>query len=277
MNRRPRERPPGSPGTSIAVRARRLPGVTLIEALVAVGVVAVLVLLLAGPLAQFRREGRRAVSYSNLRTHAATFSMYANDYAGILPHFTKPGLISSVVQGGGLAAWTSYFDAFRYWHIALADGYYNGNARDESLFPPGFSTSDAFGHRWPIVTPYAYPCAFIADPAYWNPYTRTGPEQWRATRLSEVLFPSAKTLIVQTWPFTEREGPTGGSLRPNPYRPLPVALADGAAINANESLRRRPGYRRGDGYNFANDGAVHYSDSPPLLHTTDGVRGRDVR
>jgi len=258
------------------MRAGRRPGVTLIEVLVAVGIVAVLVLLLAGPLAEFRREGRRAVSYSNLRTHAAMFSMYANDHAGVLPSFTKEGFYSSLIHGGGLATWGSYFDAFRTWHIALADGYYDGNALSESLFPPNFRASDD-PYGWPIYTAYAYPCAFIADPAFWNPYTRTGPEQWRATRLSEVLFPSAKALIVQTWPFMEREGPTGGSTRPNPYRPLPVALADSAAINANESLRRLPGYKKGDGYDFANQGAVHYSDSPPLLHTTDGVRGRDVR
>ena len=74
---------------------------------------------------------------------------------------------------------------------------------------------------------------------------------------------------MQTWPFVEDV--LAGKVR----SVLPAAMVDGSARELAWN-QRLSGYDRGDGFQFASQGAVHYTDSPPLLHTLDGVAGRDV-
>ena len=246
------------------------PGWSLIELLVALSIITLLLAMMMAGLRAARERARDGLSAGYLRAHAQAMTVYTNDHRAFYPYFTEPGFLSKKLTGGGTERWVSYFDAHRTWHIALADDYYQGTVRDPSFFPPQYREDG--GGFWPVETGYHYACAFIADPAYWNPYTRMGPSQYRATRISEVRFPSLKALLVESWPFVERVGEPGGMRK----YPLPAAMCDGSAraLTMNE---QRNGYERGDGVQFDRDGAVHFTDWPRLLHAIDGVRGRDVR
>jgi hypothetical protein len=98
--------------------------------------------------------------------------------------------------------------------------------------------------------------------------TRTGADQFAATAQHAVLYPSRKSLVVQTW---EADAPG----RRRPTVSVRMAMVDGSA-SAVAVEHVRSGYERGDGFQMMPDGAVHFVDTPPALHTLDGVRGRDV-
>jgi|CXWL01.1.fsa_nt_gi prepilin-type N-terminal cleavage/methylation domain-containing protein len=245
------------------------PGFTLIEVLVVIAIITVLIAISVTWLAGSRRSARDTKSLGNLRMHAAAMNMYATDHNACFPYFTFPGHLTGVLVGGGIRVEAvSYFDAFQFWHVALADGYYNVHAASDAFHPPQSQLErDPY---WPYASGYHYPCAFIATPEYWNPETRRGPEQWRRTRTDQVLFPASKTLMVESWV----PGRAGQDMIRT--TPLPVATCDGSARNLKWG-ERMSGYQRGDGVQFMADGAVHFGDVPSLLHTSDGVRGRDIQ
>lgn len=223
---------------------------TLVEVLIVLLVIALLAAILAPALARSLGLSRHAKSLSNLRTHAAAFAAYTADHAGAYPLFTRPTYSWGPLEGGGIRIDAlAYFDAHRTWHVALTDTYFNLPARAELFRPPDWEHAPRTG-LWPSHTPYHYPCVFIADPMYWNPMSRRGPAQYRAIRDAEVACPSAKSLVVE-----------------NPVPDDAGRVAVDARIRAAWC----------DGYLFVNDGAIHYTDLPRMLHTTDGVRGRDRR
>lgn len=245
-------------------------GITLIEVLVVLVIVGVVAALVIGAVGAVRGDARTAVSSANMRSHAQAFQAYTGDFAGQWPFFTAIGFGNTVLTGGGISVnGVSFFDAHRTWHVALADDYFNAAARSSVFHPPRYRVED--GTLWPMHTAYHYPCVFITDPRYWNEYTRIGPEQYGSTRADHVAFPSHKTLIVESWPFIARVRTPGDAMK---HR-LPIAACDGS-VQRPAWDRRRNGYERGDGALFAASGAIHYTDAPPLLHTIDGVRGRDA-
>lgn len=247
-------------------------GFTLIELLVTIAIIGLLLGLLLGGLRLARDQGRRAVSLSNLKTHAQVFAIYTGDYSGYFPYFTAVGAFNNTLEGGGIILeGISYFDANSTWHIFLADDYYTGSVEAGVFFPPNYV--EGGGGNWPIMTPYNYGCVFIASSRYWNPYTRMGPSQYQGMRTDSVLYPSSKVLILESWPLTRdiQDAPDKLAV------PLPSALCDGSAQLARP-IDYRPGYKKADGWwKFRDYGAVHSNDWPPFLHTIDGVRGRDLR
>ncbi len=245
---------------------------SLIEILVSILIVAVLILLGSAALRATREAARNSVSLSNLRSHCQIFAVYNSDYKGMQPYFTEIGSLTYHLNGGGLSLPVSFFDASRTWHIALADQYYNGDARSESLFSPQYARD---GGAWPLYGSYEYGCVFITAPSFWTPETRTGPDQWTATSNSSVLFPSNKVLLVQTWPHHSLDR-SFGSGNSSSVAPLLAGTCDGGARRVSWRDRLN-GYERGDGYIFNTQGAVHFSDNPPLLHTLDGIHGRDLQ
>lgn len=242
---------------------------TLIEVLLAIAVVGVLISVLLPAFSAIRTAARDSVSLSNLRSSAQVFMTYTTDHKDYWPRFTEPGSENQIKGAGVTLSNLRYFDAYQFWHVALVDQYYAGSLiRNEALYPPGFSKQ---GEMWPLASGYHYPCSFIAEPAYWRRETRTGRDQMRATQVSAVLFPSQKALLVESWPFTERV------LEPSDNARVALLFAATDASADSASWRERnPGVESGDGMLFQRDGAVHFNDYPPFLHTLDGVRGRDI-
>ncbi len=245
---------------------------TLIELLVTISIIAILIAIALVALKRARANADNVISLSNLRSHGQAFAMYSNDHSGYFPYFTEVGFFSKFISGGGIEKYpTSYFDAFNTWHIVLADDYYTGSVKLESFYPPRFITED--GSMWPLNTPYQYGCAFIASPQYWNDLTRIGPVQYVATRQSDVSFPSKKILLNAAWPLLRNVAEARKDIL---SAMIQVNLCDGSAI-ALSAAQRLQGYKKGDGHQFRDDGAIHFTDWPPFLHTVDGVRGRDLR
>ena len=241
----------------------RHPAYTLIETLVACALVAVLVALLLPSIADVRQRSRRLASASNLRSHATIFGSYVGDWHDIHPFFTSPAATSSVVRNPSrsIAIVVPYFGAHCTWHIALADGYYNGDHTSKAFRPPG---REDIGPGW---TAYSYPCTFIASPAYWRYEEREGPHQRVPTRADQVVFTSAKALLVESDVIVPDEVQT---LRPR----VLAATVDGAAEERLSSQVNGEWYASGDG---PWHGAMHGSWWPPLHHTIGGVMGRDFR
>lgn len=255
-------------------RTMCLPAFSLIELLVVLLVVAVLIAVLLPTISAVRSRADIARSLSNLRTHTIAFAAYNADHAGLYPRFIPIGwqhvLTISDEPSFNLPI-VHYFDTHRLWHHALAPLYYNDSFHAE-IFRARPPAQDAAEFS-PVYTAYAYPCTFIAAPAFWRNETRRfGPMQLRPTRASDVVFPADKSLIVETWPYIRDAATEPGSAS---HGRLPVATADASATTIAR-IDIINGYDRGDGYLFRDFGAVHFADNPPLLHTIDGVRGRDI-
>ncbi|MCC7389784.1 MAG: prepilin-type N-terminal cleavage/methylation domain-containing protein [Phycisphaerales bacterium] len=226
---------------------------SLIEVLVVVAIVGVLVGLAAPALHHARQQARRAVSLSNMRSHIAVFSEYEQSNSEYYPYFTDPaGPID--LKYNGLEITCRYFDAHFRWSVALADGYYDGVAPHPSQLAP----------RTAHICSYFYSATFLADPEYWRLEQRTGPEQWRAVRAFEVVYPSEKALfteVVQTIPWS----------RSTLVEYVGLGMVDGSANHWPRSQCTEP-VLEGEG---PWDGtALHHGVFG--MHTVGGVTGRDV-
>ncbi len=247
-------------------------GFTLIESLMVIAVVAILAALLTPKYHEVRRSAWRATSLSNLRLHAAVFGVYANDFEDAFPYYVDPAApvseVGSRIRGVGYP--TGYFGAAALWNYALADSYYEGDPFQICFYPPDYPYG-VWSPEWRYgPTPYVYSCTFLADPAFWNPATRTGPSQWRPTRAHEVRFTDAKVLLISEF-TTPRDRDSDRPIPPPTNDRWEVATTVGAAM-AVPAGRMNRGYRRGDGH-WSVPG--HVSAGTPGTHTIDGIHGRD--
>jgi hypothetical protein len=223
-------------------------------------VIAILLSLLVPILADAKLNARAIRSSSNLRAHAGVFSAYAVDYRDAMPYVTDPAAQYSILRAGEYRVVAVYFEAVNLWNVALADDYYAVPHSHEMFAFPGV----------PIFsrTAYNYSQAFLADPAYWRDTTRVGPGQWRATRASEVTYPSHKSLLVDSASEQVRRpdpNAVGGS-------PIGVAFVDGSVRNVPVTRFRR-GYSQATGWSWHGcfNSVLRFG-----MHTVGGVRGRDV-
>lgn len=240
-------------------------GFTLIESIIVVLMLAILLALVLPSLRTAREQSRRTVSLSNLRSHVQVFSVYATDFTDTWPYFTDPRATQTVLYddpNGGVFP-IEYFLAHAFWNVALAPGYYEGNARHPSFSDPG---------RPPVVSGteyYWYSCAFIAAHSYWNPATRVGPSQWVPTFTYQVSFAAQKGVLLAPFSRPDPEQPDGRVIWGDPRG---VGFCDGSArLVPHHALQKV--YSGGDG---SWPGGFHRS-GVEVLHTIDGVAGRDVQ
>lgn len=245
--------PPGRrDACAVSVTACR-GGFTILEVLIVVAIVAILVAQLSPALSSIRLSSRRSQGLALQRQHAAAFIAYTGDYRDFWPAFTVPTATYTVLRGDGAFVYAEYFDAMWTWPVPLAPILYDTTWRDRMF---------AYQQGPPYPTPYWYSGSFLASPEFWNPLTRTGPEQWRATRGAEVSLPAQKALLARV-PTTIRDEPADGRAW--------FAFVDGSAAELAPG-EHRSGYPSGAG-GFPGSMAL---ESPfPGLATIDGVRGRD--
>lgn len=260
----PRGRPSLRSAAGGGARHRQVVGFSLLETVIGIALIAVLVAMLIPSLARVRGEALELKSLSNLRTHATNVHAYAGDYSDSNPYLTDPLATGTILRGGGASVLVPFFFLYPTWNIALADEYYAGNPLHDSLQVPW---KPSFAPPWPPYTLYWYPDCLISRPEYWNPQTRRSDRsQWRATSLAEIAFPSLKGIILeQGW--TSHSSPPrlyGGGIR--------FALADGAAIERPQRDLSSP-YATG-----SDPGVAPAADyGIPVMHTINGVRGRDIQ
>jgi prepilin-type N-terminal cleavage/methylation domain-containing protein/prepilin-type processing-associated H-X9-DG protein len=98
----------------------RRKGFTLIELLVVIAIIAILAAILYPVLLSAKEQGRRSVCTQNLREVGMAFSMYAQDWAGVLPPFS---LTDSWGPSGVTGLWTQlikpYAAARRGAHVGI--------------------------------------------------------------------------------------------------------------------------------------------------------------
>ena len=227
-----------------------------------IAIVTILISLTLPSLSKVKASQLETMSLSYLRSHATVFQAYTSDWKDRYPAFIVPDATVTILRtsSGRVEAIEDYFLSSWYWHLALADGYYNGDDNHPSFFPAE-QTANSGGAGGPV---FGYPCVFVADPAYWDMDTRLGVSQFRATGTHEVLFTSKKSLLASQW--------TGPSVRfLNEDRPAPMAMCDGSALT-KRLFALVPGVREGDGL-FPHFQSGHLY---PAMHTKHGVRGVDV-
>lgn len=244
---------------------------SILELVVTTVVLVVLVSILLPAVGHAIRSARSARDMSALKTHAQAISLYSADYGGILPYFTVPGSSNYVGDPRVLRIGpVLMFDAHRTWHLVLGPLYYDDQIMSELFFPSEVLDTGVYGY--PMYTAYYYPCVFITRPEFWNPSTRRAGGQFAPTSMHEISYPSLKTLVVSAWSYLDYS-PVGRDMSRDAFA---VGMVDASARQVRPS-QRRPGYDRGEGAEFISEGAIHFTDFPPLLHTRDGVRGLDVR
>lgn len=243
----------------------RSEGFTLIETILVVAIIAIVIAMTLPSLSMVRLRGREIASQSQIRSHASIMLLYATDQRDAWPAYTFPDATSSVMRFDGGANYTTigYFQMSTYWPVALADGYYDGKWADKSFRSPSRRPGAEGLHD------YFYPCSFIAVPEYWNSLTRSRPpSQLRGTRVADVLFPDKKILLVD-------EQSRSIAWLDNPKQRVVSAQVDGRATS-NLFTEFVLGFQSGDGVDLPEHFAAHRGGLYDLLHTIDGVRGRDI-
>ena len=245
-------------------------GFTLIEILVSIVVIAILMGLIVPAVWSVRVASRDTVSLANLRSHAQVFAIYGNEWEGAFPYFTDPKVEKTPIMLRGKLEHIDYFAAHGLWSLVLAEnGYYDGNHHHQSFYHPSDSDGNG-GRRTSGISSYYYPCAFLASSQFWNPRTRTGPEQWRMMRQSSVRFTNEKAILVEST-FKYYFDRTKVMWR-DPSIQVGVAFVDGSADSYSVDTLS-VGYEKGEG---TYPGSIHARDIPYGMHTIDGVLGRDI-
>jgi prepilin-type N-terminal cleavage/methylation domain-containing protein len=240
-------------------------GFTLLEVIVVVALIGVLIAMSVPLLNDIRNRGRFTAATASARSHATVVTLYATDHKDIWPYPTVPKAARSVIRydGGRSFVEVGYFDAHNYWVVALADAYYDGRWMHPSFRSALRPATTQRGND------YNYPCAFVARPEYYNASTRISPpDQLGPTRASDVVYSSGKALILD---LASAEFPAV----------LGVSWRVFATVDASAGRWRldqlNEGMRSGDGPETFDTMGGHWPGGPfDLLHSIDGVRGRDI-
>lgn len=245
-----------------ATRAHRVrsPGFTLVETLLSIALIGILIGLLLPTLSGVRDRARGTVSMAQLRSHGQVMHIYAADYEGYFPIYSRPDGTGSITTGERTFP-IAYFSEKVLWPWAMADEYYGGRVGHPSFRPPGY--------RHP-GSPYIYTVSYMATPEFWNPSTRVGPEQWRGVISDRTAWPSAKGLLVN-WASGINESTFVLHLKHD--TPCDTVFVDGSARIVLHGDFVRP-IHSGEG---AWPGHTTDRTGEAVVHTFDGVLGRDVR
>ncbi len=248
-------------------------GFSLIELLVVIGVIAVICAIALPSLWGARRQARSKVSLANLHGHIGVMMVYAADNRDAWPTPSPDPILRITFKEAASEYPRFAFSSF--WNYILADSYYNGQAENRSFYPPDYVTDVI---KTPSgFTPYTLTCTAIANAEFWNPKTRTGPDQWGGAKHSDVLYPAKKSALINIYPaFIQYQNRL---LTKDAPLTLEIALVDGSAkvVGVRDTI---DGYSSGErlrvGTSTGKDGTYHASDWPFGCHTIEGMRGRDV-
>ena len=196
----------GSRVIDIAHRATNDPtmrsrGVTLLEVLVSVAVIATLLAISIPALRSTQGAAREKQCLATLRSVGQASFLWANDHNDLIPHMFTPGQLRTTdpVTGAthnwfeNASAWTlalrSYIDqagTMCPWHPRLDPATLREHPLDENAGGSNYTLSAALYTNW----------------AMWqrdNPATT--PDQLRPVRFAEVAHPSNKSMYIEFIPF----------------------------------------------------------------------------
>jgi prepilin-type N-terminal cleavage/methylation domain-containing protein len=264
-------RPESAPNPALDRRPR---GVSLIETLVTIGVIAVLLALSLPMLGRSRRSAHEVASLSLQRSLLAALAMYGGDHDQALPYLGVPGdTLRSFIHRG----WTdrfgmAYFSQNKaYWLTLVVDTYvepFPGARYDRAEAMPFFvAVSDRAVRPNPMVrSAISLTHASAAAAPFWRD---DGPppnlKHLHGTRLVHVTHPSRKGLLLDL-----SAGVFAPESSPSDRRVASVGFAEGSAS-------WKPWPRDGEGFdnervaNRAMLGAIPWS----VMSTRGGLSGID--
>ncbi|MEM8756359.1 MAG: type II secretion system protein [Planctomycetota bacterium] len=236
------------------------PGVTLIEVLVSLTVIAVLIAILVPSISIARKQAQKTVSLSNLRGIGQITSIYTESYRshpfGLGGWGRPPGTGNAFLIGFGV------WRADRYWPVFYHD-IAPWQEHAQNWISPGAEDGDRYERLWqpdaPIATnavwaSYRYSNSFVGDPGIWSDGFDAETHVPRATRPEELASPARKAMFYNAEPpgFDEASPRRG------------VLAADSAARSRKDSDAADPRQN------------PLRSEPPAIYHDTVlGVRGSD--
>lgn len=228
-------------------------GWTVVELLVSIGIVAILISLLLPPLAGARKMARQTASMSNLRQIGSVFVMYAKDSDDLCP---------AIIEGRMYQISRDMSIGYPYWQVSEV---WPGVIYDYLPFddaPGVYISPGSWRNEYP--SSYVYSTSFVGSPLLWRSGAEARPEYEQGQRISNVRFPSGKTLLWDNELGYARGEPR--RLNGDLGEGAPLAMADGSVqvlIPASASVPV-PNPLWGPLVN------------PPRLHNTEnGVKGLD--
>lgn len=246
-------------------------GLTLIEILVVIAVVAVLLAISLPALSSSRAAGRRLTCESNVRSSVQAISAYTNDFGGMFPSIADP---KSGFVAGNITL--DYFTQIGCWPIALKSYIGAEAAMSSTQFCPTLyrynSADDLSAQPWVRwQSSYWQTLGAIVGPeSFVDPVPEIiSPTSLRTMRFADVLFPSQKGILAEKLPwheFAKLKEFTPDMLLGKPgfeRHTFSTAFADGSAL-ALRGADMIPAVKGPFG--------AYYG---PVIATVDGIRGRD--
>lgn len=233
-------------------------GFTIIELLMVIALIGILVSLLLPALGSARERAYRIDGVADLRSNMQVLSAYSVDYDDMWPFLTDPEATYTVFRhprrGPGHLL---FFQVTQFWHWPLLGSYLPEDGTDMFVAAGDQLQEDGGG----VFSSYTYSPTMYSRPDFWNARTRTGPNQWHPARVFETLYPSAKGAMYNTRPWV-------GLMQ---QRKVQLGMCDGSAVGAPwDSITK--GYPKGEGNWWGSFNGFGIR----VMHTIDGVRGRDI-
>ncbi len=240
---------------------------TLVELLVAIGVIAILLAILLPALAGVRGSARKTVTLSNLKQSHAAFDLYLARYDRTYPWF-EPGTFLKANPEGTQSISPGYWDLNIYWPMLM---------HESAPWPEHFKTFLGSGARtgdqpW-ITEPnqgqryrtpsFEYCRAFFVRPEFFDESADESPKLYRPVRQSDVTHPGGKVLLFDR-ELTHLQGTEDASDVAS-VDTRPMVFADGHAEERKLSEASTP----------AVPAWLAGRPATPLHDTRNGVRGRD--
>jgi len=249
------------------------PAFTLIEVIVAIGIVVIVLALTTVGIRHARSTAVAAKCLVNARTCATALFADTNDYEEQFPYFAEHRRLERAFFNGPYNI--DYFSQSHHWPLVARQYLSDDRLLAEAICPGQtnvLSDRQASLAEYPdgYVVPSGYATAFgtFSDPAYWTegPARQTPkPPEWvfRPVRVSETLFPADKGFLIERVSNHSIIGAVAEqqvNLILN--RPQAARLTFSTITIDGAGAMRRP-----------IDLQAGFRGGTPVLNTTDGIRG----
>lgn len=256
-------------------------GWTIIEILIAIGILALLLALALPSFSAARQKALRLVDLNNSRQLGQSVQAYALSARDSVPVLWPPVYVNPSL--GAPYQWVKID------HAEFAGGWFDNPSFYYAAFSPrpqlamvvaaqspANERTPAKNFDLPRPGDFDLSDVFYADPEYWTKDGQRGPEQWRSQQLASVAFPSKKGLIRQTRVFAASTlRPHGGANLYDPSKPVFAAVTwcDGSSTfeDYNKLLW---GVANNWRYGTGDPDPISFK-AVPISATEFGVLGRD--
>lgn len=242
-------------------------GLTIVEVLVAIAIIAVLIGILVPVIGAARRKAEGVSTTSMMRQASAALSMYGGDYRDAFPYLATPSQPDAPIRVRGYTiARGGYFGIqTKFWTALIVPDYLEVLPQATALNdrnPSSLALGPADGEGL-YTSRYWLTHATHAAPAYWEDEPSADPALLRGMMLTDVVYPGQKGTLLDV-----RAGAFAEQNDQNEERDIAyIGLADGSArsehwsglIDAGRFVQLKP------------HGAVGW----PVLSTRSGLSGID--